>query len=114
MTDKHNIEEITPGSLAGIEINDSQQMAPKGPPQGGLSREAIASSTDFAKSESEPGTNAHAKSEQNDAASEVAHRQEPTPGELESGQDNDNGEISGKDPNLVCGDVRRRQEKYAN
>ena len=109
MTDKHNTEKITPESLTGIEINDDLQVTAKRPPQKDISQETNASSTDSTKLESEPGTNARAKSEQNDAALEVAQRQEPTPAKLESGKDNEDGETSRKDPNLVCGDVRRRK-----
>lgn len=72
MTDKCNIEEITPASIAGAGIDDSLQVAPEGPPQKDPSQETIASSTDCAKSESESDANSHARDERNDAAIEVA------------------------------------------
>src|SRR5882672_3925481 len=74
MADKRNAEEITPASLAGVGVDAGLQAAPKGPLQKDSSQEIIAPLTNSAKSESQPGINAHADSEQKDTTIEGGQR----------------------------------------
>jgi hypothetical protein len=70
MTDTPNAGEITPVRLPGIGVDDGLQVAQKSPVQKDPSQAIIPSSV------LEPGTKAHAKSEQRDAAIDGAHSQD--------------------------------------
>ena len=94
ITDKCNTEEIMPVSLAGVGVDDGLQVALERPPQIDPSQETIVSLTNSAKSESKLSTNAHAKSEQKDAALEVAQGPDSQDEQADEKNEDDAGNVN--------------------